>query len=312
MQYTKFNNCKSILKNDKKYVMILSKKMKSFIKKVFIYIFFTIFLLTIFVDDFPQVLFRKKVPPVIYIVESGDTLDGVADKYDVTPLDIIAFNDLKSIKSIKPGQRLGIKIDMSYQDKAIFLANIENRSAIEKDKLERRKSNLEFLNEKIKKIKKEIDNLNLEIKFPNAGMTLAELRIRFDKKIDEYNSMVKKYKQKQNKYNESVKNLNISVDEYNYLMKFLPQDKKDDIQTENFYDPKKNMKNKLEILTIKLKDLRTLLDELEVELKYPDSGYVTNYDMQQFDSKVKEYKKTEKEYNTLYSEYKKKYVVGEK
>ncbi len=53
-----------------------------------------------------------KVPPdkpQIYIVRPGDTVWGIARRYDISPDDIIAYNNLSNPNTIYPGQRLRLK-----------------------------------------------------------------------------------------------------------------------------------------------------------------------------------------------------------
>lgn len=50
---------------------------------------------------------------VIYKVKRGDTLQKIADKFNVSPQDILEENNLKSEKSLKAGERIKIPIEVS-------------------------------------------------------------------------------------------------------------------------------------------------------------------------------------------------------
>ena len=82
------------------------------------------------VDWYKVLDLQRSKTKVLHVVTENETIEDIATKYDVTVSAILAFNNIQTVTSIKPGDRLRIPGDYDYDAARVFISNFKTYTAM--------------------------------------------------------------------------------------------------------------------------------------------------------------------------------------
>ncbi|MBN2407328.1 MAG: LysM peptidoglycan-binding domain-containing protein [Elusimicrobia bacterium] len=291
------------MKNNKEKIPILSR---IFIDLI-LFVILSAVIISISVDDFPGALFRLKTREIEHTLSRGEKLGDVSMRYGVPALDIAAYNNIEDGSALEEGNVLRIKSGLREQDRAIYLSGREVEINRRREDIGAREKELKETRKRLEQYRGMIDDLSINLKYSASARVSGETEKEYNGLVGEYNALLGEYSGKYDEYQEEFDSLDSMIDWYNGLVEssenasaapggslgMLSQIKMRERSVERESARLKSQKMKMD-------EMKDKIDELWLEIKYPASGTVSQYKVDDFRGKTKIYDDMMREYDAAY------------